>query len=180
MKTLLIALPIALLATVFSLAAAGQAPAPRVMPTIGYVSAQRILAESTSAKAKIARLQADQMQKTTDLRTKQQALEATRQQLAQVTDSPARIQLQQQEQQQRTDLERSSAQANLELQAVQRQFQNDLQANVKSVVDDLAKSQNLQLVLNGDASVVWAAPGVMDLTATVIQRLDAAPSTSIR
>jgi Skp family chaperone for outer membrane proteins len=176
MKTALMTLPIALLTTVFSLGSAGQAPPSPATPPIGYISAQRIIAEATSAKADNARFQALQQQRATELRTKQQTLEATRQQLAQATDTSTRGQLEQQDRQQQTDLERATAQAQAELQALQRQFQTDLQAKVKSAVDDLAKSQNIQLVLNADTSVVWAAPG-MDLTAAVVQRLNAASPT---
>ena len=151
----------------------GQPPAAGA-PRIAFVSAQRILAESSHGKADVARMQALQQQKTTEIRTKQQALEATRQQLAQAADSGARDRLQQQEQQQRTDLERAAAQAQSEIQALQRQVQNDLQTRVRPVVEDAAKSENVQIVLNGDTAVVWAAPG-LDLTKVVIDRLDAKP-----
>jgi len=47
----------------------------------------------------------------TDLRGKQQTLEATRQRLVTVTDSSIRAELQKQEQQQRAEYERATAQA---------------------------------------------------------------------
>src|SRR6478672_10479964 len=101
MKTAFIATSIALLPAMFSLAPAGQAPAAQAAPRIAYVSGQRILAESPEAKAEFARFPALQQQKATELRVKQQALDATRQQLAQAGDSTARAQLQLLEQQQR-------------------------------------------------------------------------------
>ena len=56
-------------------------PAQAIGP-VAYVSSQRISSETADGKAGIARLQALQRERTTDARTKQQALEATRRQLA--------------------------------------------------------------------------------------------------
>ena len=175
MKTALITTSIALLPAMFSLLPAGQAPAARVTSQVAYVSAQRILEGSPDAKAEFARLQTMQQQKTTALRAQQQTLETTRQQLAQAADGPGRIQLQQQELQQRTDFERATVKAQADLQTLQREVNIALQTKVKAVVEDLVKGQNIQLVLNGDAAVVWAAPGV-DLTPAVIERLNAKPA----
>ncbi len=172
MKTLFAAASIAVLATVFSMTARGQAPAARGASQIGYISAQRITTESTEGKAGIARLQALQQQRTAELRTKQQTLDGTRQQLAQSNDAESRGRLQEQELQQRTDLERATAQAQTELQTLQREVQIALQARLKSVLDETLKDQNIQVILNGDTSVVWAAPGV-DMTAAVVERLNA-------
>jgi Skp family chaperone for outer membrane proteins len=173
MKTLLMIIPLALVVALLSSAAAGQAPASRGPVTIGYVSAQRIFAEATDAKAEVARMQAVQQQKTSDLRTKQQALETTRQQLAGASDGPTRVQLQQQELQQRTDFERSTVQAQADIQAAQRQMQANVQGRVKTVLDEVAKAQNLLVVVNADAALVWAAPG-LDLTPAVIERMNKA------
>lgn len=174
MKSLLMATPIALLPTFFSFVQAGQAPA-QTLP-IGYISAQRILAGSIEGKANVARFQSMQQEKTNQLRTMQQALETTRQKLARAPIA-ARSELQRQEQLQRTDLERANAQAQADLQALQRQLNADLQVKLRPHVDDLAAAKKLQLILNEDTTVMWAAPG-MDLTAALIERLDgkAAPA----
>jgi len=177
MKTAVITTSIALLPAMFSLAPAAQTAATRVTSPIAYVSAQRIMAEFPEARADVARLQAMQQQKATALRAQQQALESTRQQLANAADGAARVQLQQQEQQQRTDLERATAQAQADLQTLQRQINTDLQAKVKVVVEDLVKAQNIQLVLNGDSAVIWAASST-DLTPAVIERLNAKPAAT--
>jgi outer membrane protein len=178
MKTALITTSIALLPALLSLSPAGQAPAAPGIPQIAYISGQRILTESSEAKADFARLPALQQQKTTELRAKQQALDATRQQLAQASDNSTRLQLQQQELQQRTEIERAAAQAQVDLQTLQRQLNSDLQTRVKVVLDDLVKGQNVQLVLN-DTAVIWAAPST-DLTAAVIERLNAKPAPPTR
>ena len=176
MKLALVTIPITSMATMFALAPAGQAP-PAAKATVAYVSAQRILTESTEGKAKLARGQALQQQRAADLKTKQQTLEATRQQLAQATDNSARARLLQQEQQQRLELERATGQAQIDLQTLERQANNELLGRVKAVLDDVTKGQDVQLVLNADTAVMWAATS-LDLTAAVIQKLnDTAPAS---
>ncbi len=171
MKLSFVTMSIASLTTIFSLSGAQQAPRGPRTSTIAYVSAQRIVAESNEGKAELARIQAMQQQKASELQAKQQTLEATRQRLAQSSDGSARLQLQQQEQQQRLELERATAQVQMDLQAFQRQMNADLQGRVRSIVSDLVRAQDLQLVLNGDAAVIWGATA-LDLTATVVQKLN--------
>jgi Skp family chaperone for outer membrane proteins len=176
MRTFLMSIPLALLPTFLSSTPAGQAPAaPRSGLPIAYISAQRILGESTVGKSETSKFLAAQQQKAGELRTKQQTLDATRQQLAQATETAARTQLQQQEQQQRTDLERSTAQAQADLQTLQRQAQTELQGLIKPIIADVAKARDLQLVLNSDTALAWGADS-LDLTAAVIERLNAAPA----
>jgi outer membrane protein len=179
MKTLLVAASVVLLATVYSMTARGQAPPSRGMSQqIGYISSQRIINESTEAKADVARLQAVQQQRATELKPSQQALDATRQQLAQATGDAARQPLQQREQQQQADLARATAQMQTDLQTLQRQMQTELQMQVRTAADQVGKDQNLLLILNADTAVVWAAPG-LDVTAALLDRLNAtaAPPT---
>ncbi len=146
--------------------------------SIGYVSMQRILAESPEAKAIAARLQELQQQKTRELTGLQQAFETTRGQLlGGALASPARSRLEQQAQQQQSELERASAQAQADLQAGQRQFQTDLRQRLTPALEAVAKARNVQVVLNEDSSVVWAAPG-FDLTADVIEKLKAPGAAS--
>jgi Skp family chaperone for outer membrane proteins len=161
--------PLGLLMLAFSLTATGQSSSPA---KLGYVSPQRIFVESAEGKAEVAKLQALQQQKATELQTRQKTLQTTRERLAQAADGPERTQLMLQEFQQRADLERANVQAQQELQNLQRQAQAQLQARVNAVFGDLAKAQNLQLVLNSDTGVVWAGPG-LDLTSAVIERLNA-------
>jgi Skp family chaperone for outer membrane proteins len=119
-----------------------------------------------------ARIQAMQQQRATELRGKQQTLETTRQQLSQATENQARVNLQQQELQQRLDLERSTAQAQVDLQALQRQSQTEMQEKLKPILEELAKSHDLQLVINADTALAWAVPA-LDLTAAAVERLNA-------
>lgn len=173
MKIATVACCIALLAGgAFSLSLHGQQPpaAPSKL-TIAVVSPQRILTDSMRGRTESARAQALQQQKTNELRTKQQNLEALRQQIVQTTDAAARLQLQQQELQQRQELERATTQAQVELQALQRQLNAELLASVRTIIDDLSKIQNIDMVINGDASVVWAK-AELDLTNSVIARMN--------
>ena len=130
---------------------AGQAANPRPSLAIGYVNVQRAIAESAEGKAQLARVQTLQQQRANELRTRQQTLEGLRSQLAQASESAARVKLQQQESQQRTDLERATVQAQQELQNLQRQVLTEFQGRLRGIVEELVKGQGLQLVLNGGA-----------------------------
>jgi Skp family chaperone for outer membrane proteins len=175
MKALLMMVPVAALPVAYAFMPAAQAPATRPPSTVRFVSPQRVFNETTGGKAEIARIQALQQQKATELRTRQQTLDTTRQQLSQATDAAARTQLQQQEQTQRADLERATLQAQADLQGLQRQVQANVLGLVKTALDDITKGQHIDLVLNADQAVVWSMPG-MDLTNPVIERLNAKPA----
>ena len=145
-------------------------PAQAIGP-VAYVSSQRISSETADGKAGIARLQALQRERTADARTKQQALEATRRQLA-AAEGDERVRLQGLEQQQRTEFERAVAQAQTDIQALQRQISSELSPKLKAAVAEVVKATAVQVVLNADTSVVWAVPG-LDLTPKVIEHLNA-------
>ena len=142
---------------------------------IGYVSSQRISAESVDGRAGVARVQALQQQKSAEVRAKQQVLEATRLKLVQATEGAERLPLQLQEQQQRQDLERTITQGQSDIQSLQRQVNAEILAKVKEILDDVLKGRDIQLVLNVETAIVWAAPG-LDLTPLVLERLNAKPA----
>jgi Skp family chaperone for outer membrane proteins len=173
MKTLLTAVAAAVFGSVFSLTLIGQAQPARTPSAVAYVSPNRILNESVHGRTEAARLQTLQQQRTTELRGKQQALETTRQQLSTVADAAARQELAQRENAQRTDLERSTVQFQTDLTALQREVNTDMQRRVRTILDELMKTQAYQLVIN-DGSVLWSAPE-LDLTTAVIGRMNATP-----
>ena len=148
-------------------------PAAAQTPTIGYVSANKILADTAEGREVTARLKTLQQEKALEIKKLQEAVEATRRQLAQTTDPAARAKLQQQEQQQSAEGVRATTQAQVDLQNSQREAQAELQNRVRGIIDEIAKSKKLQIVLNGDSAVVWSAPGV-DITPDIIARLNAA------
>jgi Skp family chaperone for outer membrane proteins len=164
------------LAGVVPMAVALQGIVPRSTPTpqaiIAFVSTQRLSNESTEGKAGVARIQAVQQRNTAAIRSLQQSLEATRQELARTPSGDARVKLQEREFQQRTELERAVVKGQSELQAMQRQVGNELQSRIRAVLDELLKGRDVQVVLQGESVVVWSAPG-LDLTNELIERLNA-------
>jgi Skp family chaperone for outer membrane proteins len=171
MKSFLIAITAAMLGSVFSMAVVGQAQPAKAPSTVALVSANRVLNETTHGRSEVGRLQALQQQRAADLKNKQQALEATRQELASASDPKAKSELQQKEIQQRTELERATQQAQTDLQNLQREINTDLQQRVKTVLNDLSKTQPYRLVINSDAGVLWGEPE-LDLTAAVVARMN--------
>lgn len=172
MKTGLIALSLVLPAT-YAGYSLRQSAAPAA--AIGYISSQRIMAQSAEGRAGLARLQAAQRDKANDLRAKQQALAATRQEIARTNDAAKVAELQRQEQHQRSEFERAAAAVQTDLQASQRELQTEMKGVLDPILADIVKTRNIQVVLNGDLSVVWAAPG-LDLTDEVVRRLNAKTS----
>lgn len=172
MKAVLALLSGLLVSAVCVLASATQRPPAREPAGIAFVSTQRILAESASARAEVEKFQAARQQADSDLRAKQQALESTVRQLAMATDPAARAQLQQQEQRQRVELARDTEVAQTALQSSQRQLQLELRDLLKPVLEDPAKGQDVKVVLNADLAVVWGA-AELDLTTEVVRRLNA-------
>ncbi|MBS1819461.1 MAG: OmpH family outer membrane protein [Acidobacteria bacterium] len=174
MKTaFLAAIPAAAILAFVAFSAEGQTPTAQAGTKVAYVSTQRVLNEVASARTELGRVQALQQQKTNELRTKQQAIENTRQQIASATDATARATLTKQEQDQRADFDRANQQAQADLQRLQREVQADLQARVRQAIAELSRTQNVQMVLNFDTSVVWSEPG-LDLTNLLIEKLNAA------
>lgn len=173
MKTaFLAAVPAALVLAFVTFNAEGQTAAPGKVTGVAYVSSNRLMNEAVPARTELARVQSMQQQKNAELRAKQQAVDQTRLQLAQATDAETRAKLVKQEQDQRADFERSQQQAQADLQRLQREVQAEVQTRVRDAIAEMAKTQDIRLVINQDTSVVWAAPG-MDITATLIERLNA-------
>lgn len=171
MKTILLTVSAAVLGALASVSLVGQAQTGKTPSAVAYVSPSRILAESVHGRGEMARLQTLQQQRTNDIRTKQQAMQTTRQQMTAAPDGPARAELLQKESQQRAELEQLAQQAQVELQTMQREINQELQRRVKAVLDDLMVAQSYQMVVNGEASVMWANPE-LDLTTAVIRRLN--------
>ena len=160
--------PIILAATLVTAGVwAGQLEQPAAPPTLrlAVMSTQRVMAESSEARAIVARQQARQQQRNTELKTMQQALEETRGQLSKANDAAERDTLERKERQQS------------DLQANQRQVLTELRAIINPVLADVVKDRNLQIILSSDVSVVWAAPG-LDVTSEVVQRLNARPTST--
>jgi len=165
-----LALSVAALGVAVSVAA--QRPAAvQAGSHIAYVSGQRLTNQSNEGKAGIGRIQALQQEKATEIRAKQQALEAARQALGRVTDVATRARLEQEEVQARAEFERAVAQGQVDLQNLQRQISNELMAKVRPILEELVAGTDVEIVLQADGPILWAAPG-LDLTAGVVERLN--------
>jgi len=77
--------------------------------------------------------------------------------------------------QRRVEFERVVAQSQADIQNLQRQLSGDLMAKVLPILEQLVAGTDVQIVLQSDGPVIWAAPG-LDLTAAVVERLNAAPA----
>ena len=144
---------------------------------IAYVSAQKILTESTQAKAAEKRLEGLRQTKAQQIAAKQKALDATRLQLANaggIFSASTRTRLKAQESQQQSELQKLMQDSQNEVQTLQRQLQAELRQEFTAIMTEVAGPRGVQIVLNADTALVWAAPGTVDLTAQVLERLNAA------
>lgn len=173
MKAILVTAGATAVITALSMTVAGQTTF-KPATAVAWVSASRVMNESNRGRSEGGRLQRLQQQRATEIRTKQQALETLRQQLAQANDAAARGPLLQQEQQQRVELERFTAQAQVDLQNMQREINLDLQNRIRPILQELMKTNGLTIVFNQDTSIMGATPDA-DLTAAVIAQLNALP-----
>ena len=177
MRSSLFALATALV-VMLALPASAQRPSPVPAGSrIAYVSGQRLSSQSNDGKAGASRLQALQQEKAADVRAKQQALETVRQQLSRAPDPETRRKLELEESQRRVEFERAVAQAQIDIQSLQRQISNDLMAKVRPILEELVAGTDVEIVLQSDGPVLWAAPG-LDLTQAVVERLNALPAPS--
>jgi Skp family chaperone for outer membrane proteins len=139
------------------------------------VSARRIATESNAGKRASQELNTLKGDRERDLTAKQKELEGVVKQLAAAGLAPAdRDRLTQDEARRRAELQQLTRQAQTDLQAAQTKLENELRVQVTPIVADIAKRYGVEVVLNSDTAVVWAAPGT-DATEEVIHQLNAAP-----
>lgn len=168
---------LASICAVVALSAVGaraQGPVEATRPSIAVVSGQRVSLESAEGKAGQARMQALQRERAVDLQARQRTLNETRQKLAEATDAVARGELQREASVQQADFDRAAAQAQIEIQNLQRQISGEVQARVRAALDEILKGRNVAVVLQQETAVIWAAPG-LDLTSEVIAWMDEHP-----
>jgi Skp family chaperone for outer membrane proteins len=161
-------------AALLSVALAGAA-VPSSRTHITFVSVQRIAAQSSIGQTSAKRLEAARQEKTRAVAAKQQHLESVRLEIARnggVLYRSKREELQKQEDQEKVELEKLKESAQSELQALQREIQGVFQADLKTVLVELAAQRDADIVINADTAVVWAKTG-FDLTDDAIKRMDA-------
>ena len=167
-----LALPVLPVVTWLGLNPQGKATPPSA---IAYVSNQRIAKETAAGKALFERIQVAQRSQATAIKVRQDALAATRKQLATATAAESRARLQTLGQQQTLELQSAVAKAQSDIQAVERQVNSELLKKVQVAVADVVKDKQIQVVFNSDGTIVWGSPN-LDLSEAVIARMNAAPA----
>lgn len=145
-------------------------------PAVVTISLQRVATQSNAGKRANQQLDTLRQERTRALGAKQKELEDVVRQLAKAEALPAveRERLSQDEARRRTELQQLTSQAQTEFQSAQQRLQGELRGQLTTILADIAKRSGVDVVLNSDAAVAWAAPGT-DATNEVVQRLNAAP-----
>ena len=178
------------------IAPAGQAPAPApttakpaqpaapAAPKVpfqtglkyAFVQLQEVAQSSTQGKAFNAKVQSLQEQKVKELQDKNKVLQAAQEKLekgASVLNDQARAQLQTDIDRQQRDIQRFTEDAQQEIQQLTQQLQGEFERLLLPIIDKVAKEKQVHFVFDAAQSgLVWADPS-MNLTADVIQALDA-------
>jgi Skp family chaperone for outer membrane proteins len=145
---------------------------------LGGLSPQRAFAESAEGKAGIARLAALEDKQAREVAARNKALEARQQALAAnsaILSAEARAQQSREVEKFRVDIQRFIQEAQAELVGTQREIESAFLVKLRPAVEQIAKTKQLQLVVNLDAdSVVWIDPAV-DITPDVVKQLAAPP-----
>jgi len=162
-------------------APAAQQPAPPRVPfqtglKYGYIQLQEVAQTSAQGKAFNARVQALQEQKVKELQDKNKQLQAVQDKLdkgASVLADAARASLQAEIEKQQRDIQRFTEDAQQEIMTLTQQLQADFERLLMPVIEKVAKEKQVHFVFDAAQSgLVWADPS-MNLTADVIQALDA-------
>jgi Skp family chaperone for outer membrane proteins len=145
-------------------------------PSVVVVSLQRVATQSSTGKRAIQQLETLRQERGRELSVKQKELEDVVRQVAKADTLPAvdRDRLSQDENRRRAELQQLTSQANSDYQNTQSRLQAELRAQIQPILADIAKRHGVDVVLNSDAAVAWAAPG-SDTTDEVLQRLNATP-----
>lgn len=140
-----------------------QLPTAAELPTV-VVNVPRLLAESTAGKAVAAQFKTFQAEKQKVLSDKQ----AEVQKLAASKALAAQIQKAQ------LELQRLAQDAEAELANLDRQLQEEFAKKLRPVVAQIAAEDHIGIIFEyPQPMIVWVAPKI-DITAKVIERLDAA------
>jgi len=159
-----------------------QAPAPAPARTVpagtkyAFINIQRIAAESAAGKELASKVQALNQQKVSELNERNKQLQATQQKLeagASVLSPNAAAQLQKDIERMQVDIQRFTEDAQQEVGGLQQQLQDEFQARLSPIVQQVAQEKGLHLLFSAaDSGLVWADLS-LDITGEVIQRFDA-------
>jgi Skp family chaperone for outer membrane proteins len=144
-------------------------------PSVVIVSLQRIATQSNAGKRAIQQLETLRQERGRELTVKQKELEDVVRQAAKDTLAAVdRDRLSQDENRRRAELQQLTSQAQSDYQNTQSRLQAELRAQINPILADIAKRYGVDVMLNSDTAVAWAASGT-DTTDEVLQRLNATP-----
>jgi outer membrane protein len=161
-------------------AAPAARPAPRPFPAdakIAYIDLNTVATSSKEGQAAGVKIKDLQAKRTAELEGKQKQLQAAQQKLEQggaVLSESARAQQAKEVERLQTELQRSSQDAQKEIQEFTQELQVQFQQKLLPIIEQVAKAKNLHFILSiADAGVVWVDSG-LNVTADVVTALDAA------
>ncbi|MGE0449998.1 MAG: OmpH family outer membrane protein [Vicinamibacterales bacterium] len=147
---------------------------------IAFVNLQAIAQLSVEGKAAATKVNALAQKKQSEAAERAKQLQSNQQKLetgGTVMSEAARAQLQKEIDRQTLEGQRFEQDAQSELQELQADLQQDFQAHLMPILEELSKEKGLQVLFSAsDSGVIWAEPGI-DLTLEAVKRLDAAPKT---
>jgi outer membrane protein len=144
---------------------------------VAFVVLQRIANESADGKAASARIQALQQKKASELAERQKQLQGIQAKLekeASVMSATAQADLAKQAEKLNTDIQRFTQDAQQELADLQQQLQQQFEARVTPVLEEVRKEKSLHFIFNAQESGLVAADPGLDITLDVIRKLDSA------
>jgi len=161
-------------------AAPAARPAPRPFPAdakIAYVDLNTVATTSREGQAAGVKIKDLQAKRAAELEGKQKQLQAAQQKLEQggaVLSEAARAVQAKEVERLQTELQRSSQDAQKEIQEFTQELQVQFQQKLLPIIEQVAKSKNLHFILSiADAGVVWVDSG-LNVTADVVTARDAA------
>ena len=144
---------------------------------VAFVVLQRIANESADGKSASAQIQGLQQKKANELADKQKQLQGIQAKLEKegsVMSATAQADLTKQAERLNTEIQRFTQDAQQELAELQQQLQQQFEARVTPVLEEVRKEKGLLMIFNGpDSGLVAADPG-LDISLDVIKKLDAA------
>ena len=143
---------------------------------IGYVDVERVAAISSEGKAANAKLNELRTKKSAELAERNKQLQALQNKISQgdtILNDAARTQLQRQLQRAQVDLQRSSEDAQSEVQTLQQETYQVFTAQLFPVIQQVAKEKKIWAVFGNESGLLWSDPAI-DLSDEVAKRLDAA------
>ena len=144
---------------------------------IAFVDLQYVFATSRDGKAAATEIQALQTRKRATIEAKTKEVEALQQKLTQgaaVLNDDARGRLERDVARAKVDFDRLVQDSETEVQDLQQQFQRAFSRKLFPAIGEIAKSRDLWAVFSlNEQNLLWHQPA-LDISAEVVQRIDAA------